>query len=65
MVSKVVGGGMEWELGVSRSKLLYIEWINNKVPLIAQGTIQFPVINHNGKEYFLKKNVYICITESL
>ena len=26
-----VGGGMEWEFGVSRCKLLYIEWINNKV----------------------------------
>ena len=26
--------------------------------------IQYPVINHNGKEY-LKKNVYMCITESL
>ena len=28
-----VGGGMEWEFGVSRCKLLYIEWINNKVVL--------------------------------
>ena len=28
-----VGRGMEWEVGVSRCKLLYIEWINNKVLL--------------------------------
>ena len=28
-----VGGGMEWEFGISRCKLLYIEWINNKVLL--------------------------------
>ena len=28
-----VGGGMEWEGGVSKCKLLYIEWINNKVLL--------------------------------
>ena len=27
------GAGMEWETGVSRCKLLYIEWINNKVLL--------------------------------
>ena len=27
------GGGMEWEVGVSRCKLLYIERINNKVLL--------------------------------
>ena len=28
-----VGGGMELEAGVSRCKLLYIGWINNKVLL--------------------------------
>ena len=27
------GKGMEWEFGVSRYKLLYREWINNKVLL--------------------------------
>ena len=26
-------GGMDWEFGVSRCKLVYIEWINNKVLL--------------------------------
>ena len=25
------------------------EWINNRSYCIAQGTIQYPVINHNGK----------------
>ena len=25
------GGRMEWEVGTSRCKLLYIKWINNKV----------------------------------
>ena len=25
-----LGGGMEWEVGVSRCKLLAIVWINNK-----------------------------------
>ena len=43
---------MEWEIGVNRCKLLYIEWINNKVLLYSKGDyIQNPVINHNGKEY--------------
>ena len=28
-----VEGGVEWEVGVSRCKLLYIEWMNNKVLL--------------------------------
>ena len=31
---------------------LYIEWINNKVLLYSTGNyIQYPVINHNGKEH--------------
>ena len=48
-----VGGRMEWEVGVSRYKLLYIEWINNKVLLYStENYIQYPMINHNGKEYF-------------
>ena len=32
-------GGRVWAFGISRYKLLYIEWINNKVLCIAQGTI--------------------------
>ena len=31
------GGGKEWEIGVSRYKLLYIDWINNKVLLCRTG----------------------------
>ena len=55
------GGGMEWEFGVSRCQLLYIGWINSKVLLYStENYVQYPVINHNGKEYF-KKNVYIYI----
>ena len=57
------GGGMDWEFGISRHKLLYIKWIN-KVLLYSTGNhIQYPVINHMEKN--MKKNVYTCITESL
>ena len=56
-------GGREGEVGISRCKLLYIDWINNRVlPYITVNYSQYPKINHNGKEY---KNVYICITKSL
>ena len=59
------GRGMDWESGVNRFKLLHLEWINNKVLLYDTETyIKFPRINHNGKEYF-KKNICMCITESL
>ena len=54
MVAKGEGGGegMDWESEVSGCKLLYIKWINNKVLLYSTGNyIQYPVINHNGKEY--------------
>ena len=54
-----VEGGVDGEFGVYRCKLLYIEWMENKVLLLAQGTM-FNVLgyNINGKEY---KNVYIHI----
>ena len=52
-----VGGGMDWEFGISRCKLLYIEWINNKVLLYSTGNyIQYLVINYNGKES--EKDIY-------
>ena len=39
-------GKIDWEFGVIRCKLLYIEWINNKVLLYSTGNyIQYPVIN--------------------
>ena len=62
MVAKGEAGGseMDWELGVSRCKLLHLEWTNNKVLLYSTGDyVQYPVINHKAK------NVYMCITESL
>ena len=46
------GGGNDWEFGISRCKLVYLGWINNKVLLYStRKYIQCPVINHNGKEY--------------
>ena len=53
------GGGKDWEFGISRRKLLYIGWINNKALLYSTGNyIQYPVINHNGKEY-KKEYIYV------
>ena len=58
------GRGMEWEFGISRCKLVYIEWINSKVRLYStENYIQYLVINHNEKD--IKQNVYIYITQSL
>ena len=47
-----VWGEMKWEFGVSRSKLLYMEQISNKVPLYSsENCIQYSMTNRNGKEY--------------
>jgi len=52
-----VGRGVEWEVEVSRCKLFYIGWINNRLLLYStENYIHCPMINHNGKEHF-KKNV--------
>ena len=59
------GGRTGWEFGVSRCKLLCIEWIDNKVLLYSTGNyIQYPGINHNGKES-KKECIRVCITESV
>ena len=43
-------GGKDWGFGISRCKLVYIGWINNKVLLYSTGNyIQYPVIKHDGK----------------
>ena len=53
-------GGKDWEFGISRGKLLYIGWMNNKLLLYTTGNyIQYPVIDHNGKEY--EKEYILCI----
>ena len=55
------GEEMEWEVGVSSCKRLYIEWINNNVLLYStENYIQYPMTNHNGKEY-KKSRMYIYV----
>ena len=38
-------------MGLGRFKLVYIEWINNKVLQIARELYSISVINHNRKKY--------------
>ena len=45
------GGGKDWKYGISRCKLLYTGWINNKVSLYMYSTgndIHSPVISHSS-----------------
>ena len=56
----MVEGGIDWEFGISRGKLVCIEWINNenkkKIGYSTGNYIQHPIISYNGKEY-----VYMCV----
>ena len=57
------GEGIVREFGIDMYTLLHLKWINNKVLLYSTGNyFQYPVINHNGKDY---EKEYTCITESL
>ena len=54
------GSGMDGEFGVSRRKLLHLEWISNEVLLYSIGKyIQSLGIEHDGR--YEKKNIYIYI----
>ena len=47
-------GGINQEFRISRYKLLYIKQVNNKDLLYSIGNyIQYPVINHNGKDMYI------------
>ena len=64
MVAKAEGaeGAMDLEFGISRCKLLYIEWINNKGPLYSpESYIQYSEINPNEKEKKMlnRKSIYV------
>ena len=56
------GEGMDWEFGISRGKLLYIGWINNKLLLWSTGNnTQYAVTKHSGKEY-IRTHTYITVS---
>ena len=56
---------MDWELGVSRCKLLHLEWISHEILLHStRNYIQSLGIDHDGRE-FKKGNTGICMSGSL
>ena len=56
--SRLVVARMEQKVGVSRYKLLYTVWVNNKVLIYStKNYVQCPMRNHNGKECL--KRMYI------
>ena len=59
----VGGSGTDRELGISKYKILHLEWISNEVLFYStENYIQSLVIEHDGR-YYEKKNVYIYMNE--
>ena len=44
------GGGMGWEAGISRWKLLHVEWRDKGLLYSTENYIRYPMTNHEGKE---------------
>ena len=43
------GNGMDWDFGVSRCKLLHLEWISNEILLYSTGNYIWSLVTeHNG-----------------
>ena len=53
MTSKAerIGGEMEWEIGVKRYKLEYMQWIDKFLLQSTEKYIQYPMLNYNEKKY--------------
>ena len=52
--------GKDWEFGISTCDLLYMAWVNNKVPLYStENYIQYPVLNYNEKN--MKECIYTVV----
>ena len=56
MIKMNLWGGIKQESEISRYKLLYTK-SNQILPYTTGNYIQYPKINHNGKEY--EKNIHI------
>ena len=58
LLSRRARGGKYWEFRISRCRLLYIIWINNKVQLYTTGNcVQYLVISTMEKNR--KKNIHV------
>ena len=56
-LGKLGGGGMDWEFGVSRCKLLHLEWINSKMLLYSMW--------NNIQSLGICITVSLCCTEEM
>ena len=55
-------GGVEWEIGVNRCELLYMEEINKKTLLYSpENGIQCPMINHMSVCEYIYTQIYVCV----
>ena len=55
------GSGMDWEFGVSRCKLLHLEWISNDVLLYSTNYIQSLGTDHVGDN--IRVYIYVQLSQ--
>ena len=53
---------MHWEFGVSRCKLLYLEWISNEILLYSTGDYIWSLVMNMMENNLRKKNIYILFS---
>ena len=60
---QVEGGGsrMAWEFGISRCKLLHLEWISNEILLYSIGNYTQSLVMEMMEDDVRKRNVCICM----
>ena len=52
---------MDWEFGVSRFKLLHLEWISNEVLLYHTGNYMQSLVMEHDERYYEKMNITVYI----
>lgn len=62
LVAAKGGGGKDWELAISRCKLLHTGWISNEVQHMTKSG---PTFNICDKPIMEKNIIYICIIKLL
>ena len=53
------GCGMDWEFGVSRCKVLHLEWRSNEILLYSTGKYILSLVMEDDGGKYEKKHVYL------
>ena len=52
---------VDWESGISKYKLLHLEWLSNEILLCSTGYYIQSLLMEHDRGWCEKKNVYVCV----